>query len=503
MTLNRRKFIQNLGLTGVGLGLTLNRTNANPLRPVRDLSEVRLTGSVKSEGKGIAGVAITDGLNVVTTNINGNYALKSNASAEFVYISTPRGYAFNHDKGITQFYQSIVPVRGAFKADFNLEKLAIDDTIHNFIVWADPQIQNADDAALLKSQSVPDTRKLIASYGEQALFHGIGCGDLVWDKFELFPDYKEAVDQTGIPFFQVIGNHDMDIDARSDDNSSKTFKKHFGPSYYSYNRGEVHYVVLDDVFFLGTSKSYIGYIQEQQFAWLEQDLANVKPGSTVVVAVHIPVNTGVKRRNQLAEEPIGGVVANRRELYRILKPFKAHIMSGHTHFNEKVFEGGNIIEHVHGTVCGAWWTGPICYDGTPNGYGVYEVNGGEITWYYKAVGMEKDHQFRIYPVGAVEGKPELFSVNVWNWDPEWKVEWFEDGKHRGELERKVAYDPWSIALHLGDQKPTRRAWVEPQRTDHMFFGKPSADARTITVQVTDRFKNVYKKETSLSALAIG
>ena len=91
MTLNRRKFIQNLGLTGVGLGLTLNRTNANPLRPVRDLSEVRLTGSVKSEGKGIAGVAITDGLNVVTTNINGNYALKSNASAEFVYISTPRG----------------------------------------------------------------------------------------------------------------------------------------------------------------------------------------------------------------------------------------------------------------------------------------------------------------------------------------------------------------------------------------------------------------------------
>lgn len=503
MTLNRRTFIRNLALTGVGLGVSFNFTNANPLRFFRDLSVVKLTGSVKSEGKGIAGVSVTDGVNVVTTDSKGNYTLNSNASAEFVYISVPRGYAFNHEKGITRFYQKIVPAKGAFKADFNLTKLTVNDSKHNFVVWADPQIQNADDAALLKSQSAPDTQKLVAGYGAEALFHGIGCGDLVWDKFELFPDYKEAVGQTGIPFFQVIGNHDMDLDARSDDYSSKTFKKHFGPSYYSYNRGEVHYIVLDDVFFLGTSKKYIGYIEEQQFAWLEQDLAHVKPGSTVVVAVHIPVNTGAKRREQLAEEPIGGVVANRKELYRILKPYNVHIMSGHTHFNEKVFEGDNIIEHVHGTVCGAWWTGPICYDGTPNGYGVYEVNGSDITWYHKAVGLEKDYQFRIYPVGAVKEKPEFFSVNVWNWDPQWKVEWFEDGRPMGELSREIAFDPWSIALHLGNQKPTRRAWVEPQLTDHMFFARPSTEAKMITVQVTDRFKNVYKKEASLEALVVG
>ena len=34
-----------------------------------------------------------------------------------------------------------------------------------------------------------------------------------------------------------------------------------------------------------------------------------------------------------------------------------------------------IYEHNHGTVCGGWWTGPICEDGTPRGYGVYEVDG--------------------------------------------------------------------------------------------------------------------------------
>ena len=78
-----------------------------------------------------------------------------------------------------------------------------------------------------------------------------------------------AFGQVGIPFFQVIGNHDMNLDSRTDDYSARTFSDLFGPTYYSFNRGEVHYVVLDDVFFLGTSKKYIGYISEKQFAWLE------------------------------------------------------------------------------------------------------------------------------------------------------------------------------------------------------------------------------------------
>jgi hypothetical protein len=63
-------------------------------------------------------------------------------------------------------------------------------------------------------------------------------------------------------------------------------------------------------------------------------------------------------------------------------------MSGHAHVNEK-WEEGNIIEHNHGAVCGAWWTGPVCSEGTPAGYAVYEVNGSEISWYYKSTGKPR------------------------------------------------------------------------------------------------------------------
>jgi hypothetical protein len=438
-----------------------------------DLSAITLKGKVHSKGKGIAGVAVTDGINITQTDKNGRYELESNATAAFVYISVPSGYAFPEKKGIAAYYRPIPKGAGTVNNDFELTKLEADDRKHNFVVW------------------VPDLQALVKSYPKETLFHGIGCGDLVWDHFELFEDYKRAVELSGIPFYNVIGNHDMDLDARSDDQSANTFKQQFGPTYYSFNRGDIHYVVLDDVFFIGAAKKYIGYITENQLQWLEQDLALVKPGSTVVVSLHIPTFTGASRRANKEEEP-GGVVANRKHLYKLLSPFKVHIMSGHTHFNDN-WEEGDMMEHNHGTVCGAWWTGPICGDGTPAGYGVYEVDGSDIKWYYKSTGLAKEKQLRVYDKGRIKESPDEISANVWNWDNKWKVEWYEDGVLKGEMERRVAYDPWAVELYAGPQLPKKHKFVEPTLTDHMFFAKPSPEAKKITVKATDRFGNVYEE----------
>ncbi|KAA5541674.1 calcineurin-like phosphoesterase C-terminal domain-containing protein [Adhaeribacter rhizoryzae] len=490
----RRKFLQSLGTIGLGLGLPVSTVQAqqvaNRYEQKYNLTPISLKGKVHQNGKGIAGVAVTDGLNIVLTDKAGRYALNSNATSEFVYISIPRGYAFPQEKGITQFFKPIKAGNTAITTDFELQQLTTDDTKHNFVVWADPQIIDKSDAEQLITVSAPDLKNLVAQYGSNTLMHAIGCGDLVWDKFELFDDYKKAVEVTGVPFFQVIGNHDMDIKARTDDGSAQTFKSLFGPSYYSFNRGEIHYVVLDDVFFIGTAKKYIGYLTEKQLQWLEQDLSYVKPGTTVVVSLHIPVNSGNKRRNNLKEDAIGGVVSNRAELYRILKSYKAHIMSGHTHVCEKVLEE-NTIEHTHGAVCGAWWTGPICTDGTPSGYGVYEVNGSDLKWYYKSVGKDKNHQFRIYPKGSVPDRPDEIVVNVWNWDPEWKVTWFENGNNKGEMKREVGLDPLSVELHAGAALPQKHKFVDPTLTDHLFFAKPSSQAKEIKIEVTDRFGQVF------------
>ncbi len=495
--MKRADFLKLFGAAGTGLALPAIKANAQQTvlnGPVA--KTVLLKGRVQAGNKGIAAVAVTDGTTVVLTDENGNYKFESDAEAEFVYVSIPSGYVFPQERKIAKFYQRINKEAAEFTANFQLEKLAVDDKQHCFVVWADTQMISEEDVRLLKTQSVPDLQQLVASYPKSSLFHGIGCGDLVWDKFELFAGYKEAIEATGVIFFNVIGNHDMDIKtARTDEWSAETFKKEFGPSYYSFNRGDIHYVVLDDVFFIGIAKKYIGYITENQLQWLEEDLKHVKKGSTVVVSLHIPTDTGAARRNK-KEAELGSNVSNREQLYKLLAPYKVHIMSGHTHFND-TWEKGNIMEHNHGTVCGAWWTGPICGDGTPSGYGVYEVNGSELKWYYKSTGFPKDHQLVLYAKGKSKDHPDEIVANVWNWDSKWKVEWFEDGIAKGNMEQRVSLDPLAVELYAGAELPQKHKFVEPTLADHLFFAKPSANAKEVEVKVTDRFGSVFTSKLKL------
>lgn len=488
--MKRRNFLRNLGFTGGVFALPTLLTESHAAS-FDNNDQLIIKGKVIGDGKGIADVLITDGIQVFKTNKNGEYQFAVKENADFVYISSPSGYAFNHDNYIARFFVPVKDKKGKLNHDFILTKLDVNDQHHHFVVWADTQMISKADCEQLKSTTVKDLKALLGQYPANTLFHGIGCGDLVWDKFEFFKDYKEAIEMTGVPFYNVIGNHDMDLNARTDDYSSESFKQAFGPTYYSFNRGAIHYVVLDDVFFIGTDKKYIGYLTESQLAWLEKDLQYLSPGSTLVVNLHIPTFTGAPKRNK-KEEDFGGTVSNRKKLYALLAPFKVHIMSGHTHFNES-WEEGNIMEHNHGTVCGAWWTGPICGDGTPRGYGVYEVNGSDIKWFYKSTEKENDHQLRIYSKGYNKAYPEEIAVNIWNWDAKWKVEWFEDGVSKGAPEQRIAKDPWAIELYEGPTLPQKHKFVEPTLTEHLFFIKPSENAKTIKVKATDRFGKIYEE----------
>lgn len=453
---------------------------------------ITVKGRVYAHGRPCRGVAVTDGYDMVTTDVSGKYALTAHPQAEFIYISVPAGYTIPHNNGIAQFYVPIITDRPVMTADFQLEQLQQPDDKHVFIVWSDPQVQTTGQAEEVSTVSIPDLRATVATYPAGTLFHAMGCGDLAWDRLQFFDAYKKHAASSGIPFFQLIGNHDLDLDARSDEESSKTFLKQFGPSYYSFNRGKIHYVAIDNVFYLGTGRRFIGYITENQLQWLEKDLALVPAGTSVILCLHIPCNNGVQRRNKLKEEDFTHVVANREKLYKLLTPYHVHIMSGHTHFSEHVIEA-NIEEHIHGAVCGAWWTGPICWDGTPKGYGLYEIDGKDIRWYYKSIGHKRDHQMRLYAPGMLPAHPDHFVANIWNWDPKWKVEWLENGVVKGNMQQITGLDPLSVELYEGENKPAGQSWIDPILTDHLFIAKPSSSPARIEVRATDRFGNIYSE----------
>lgn len=472
--MNRRVFIERFGLLATGMVVSLKSNAFNQLT-----HQGTIKGRVTDGKNGLANVVLSDGFAVVKTDARGRYTIQLGDKSEFLFLSTPSGYEFKTDVGsINRQYENF----GARnEVNFVLRKLKKNDDEHHFIIWADPQVKNKKDVAQLMQTSVPDVKQLVHSLGAGALVHGIGVGDLAWDKLEFFEDYSKAVNIMGIPFFQCLGNHDMDYRQGGDETSDRTFKKYFGPTYYSFNRGKAHYIVLDDVRYLGQDRKYDGYITEEQLAWMEKDLAHVPKNYLVIINVHIPIYNSVK---------------NREAFYGVLKGFtNVHVMSGHTHRNHNVIED-DVFEHNHGAVCGAWWTGPICTDGTPRGYGVYTVNGTQLKWYYKGTGLDRKKQISI-DIEPLTANNRILA-NVWNYDPEWKVECFLDGKPMA-LEKVKGFDPEAVRLYKGPTLPVEgRVFAEPSRTEHLFMAHCSSSVKVVKITATDRFGEQFVEEKKLS-----
>jgi hypothetical protein len=498
--MERRTFVRQGAVAAAALALPgLLADPDRPLAPLaplrRGAAPVRVRGRVLAGDRGLPGVTVTDGVSVTVTDRGGAYTLIADGAQPWVSVSLPAGYRIpTGPAGTAAFFQPLRrDGRGEMSAVFTLQPLAGGDAAHGFLVLADPQTQNAFEVARFHQETVPDVRATVDATGAVPMF-GVGCGDLMFDDLTLMPEYERAVRGMGIPFFQVIGNHDLVFDTPSDERSSATFERHFGPTYYSFDRGDIHYVVLDDVFWYGSG--YLGYLSERQQLWLRADLARIERGRTVVVFVHIPPLSTREQRNGAPQPGNAASITNREALYRLLEPYRAYVLSGHTHEHERHGDGG-VRHHVHGTVCGAWWSGDICWDGTPNGYGVYEARGSELRWRYKATGRPASHQMRLYRPGADPTAPGDLVANVWDADDSWTVVWYEDGERRGLMSRRVGHDPLAVEQQTGPEKPPRREWVEPTRTGHLYYAAPSKDALEARVEATDPWGNRYSEAIAL------
>jgi len=400
--MSRRLFLKRSALAGASLALggpLLASAHRAWVRPPGAGSPVRIRGRVRAGGgRGLPGVAVSDGSSVVTTNQEGDFEILSTTRQSFVALTIPAGYRVpKNSSGTACFYAPIAPDSASeMKVAFDLEvdRDASDD--HSFLVLADPQTQNDYEMSRFHAETVPDVRRTISALSPAVAF-GLTCGDIMFDHLDLFPAYERGVAAMDQPFFQIIGNHDLDLLAMSNPASAETFHRHFGPTYYSFDRGEIHYVMLDDVFWY--HGGYLGYLDADQLGWLAAGLAGIEAGRTVVVFLHIPALSTQFRREGKSKPPIQNSLTNREALYALLEPYQAHLISGHTHESEHIFEGG-VQEHVSGAVCGAWWSGDICFDGTPNGFGVFEARGSELRSQYKSTGHAIDHQVRVYEAGS-------------------------------------------------------------------------------------------------------
>ena len=430
----------------------------------------KVTGSVMCGETKLEGVIVTDGEHFTKTARTGKFTFDINDNAEFVYIVTPSGYVADWQSGVPAFYKS---APGVSKFDFELQRTSGGND-YNIIAIADPQTYSDEHFAEFAGKPMEDLCKTAQELGGVTV--GLSLGDISWDRIEILDMYKKEIVRTGVPFYPVVGNHDNEAYVQGDSEAAATYRRKMGPENYAFCLGKDVVIVLDNIIYDTNFKMDLGYT-DQVIAWVKGLLKEIPSTSEIYVAQHVPM--GHSRRK----------LQNQDALISMLRGRKVTVLSGHMHTNSIRELEKNMTEHNVAGLCGAWWETQHCTDGTPRGYKVFTKHADRLSWYYKPIGFSKKHIAEAFGLGMAPLHPNSVVVNVWDWDPQWKVEWYEDGKPMGKMDQvreicPVFDDEINAAYEGRGEIP---GWKQARPSGHNFAATPSRYAKKVTIVVESRF----------------
>ena len=379
-----------------------------------------------NDGTPAANVQVSDGFNITRTDASGKYSIeKRSVYAQWVYYSIPADAKIETGtNGLPCFYQKLE--NSVDKYDFTLTKIPV-ETKFRILALGDPQVRNSNNGiARFNAETAPDIRNYVASKGGDMPTYAITLGDLVHNEWDLYPQVTEmlSVDNLSVPCFQTIGNHDHEFnssDPISDLRSQRKYEAAMGPVNYSFDRGNVHILSLDNILHQGKNESSLTEeFSETVMNWVKTDLSAVSKDKSVVVFMHAQLEF---------------VAAS--ELYELLSEFaSARVVSGHLHYINNFVEeynGKKIPSDNTCTTNGVDWCAQVAGAGEPMGYLSYEFENGVVTnKIYKPTNLPEDYQIRLYrpddfpsfkyQVQSDGGKTYKFGVegsdkvvaNIWN-----------------------------------------------------------------------------------------
>ena len=302
-------------------------------RPIR--------GTVKCAGTPVSGVTVTDGHSFTESGADGTFTLDADDDALFISIVTPSGYLAPMEQDIPQFFR---PYAASTKRyDFELRPWPATGEVYELLAIGDPQPKTAAHFDRLRTEIIPELRRATALGKQRGTAQAaLLLGDIVWDSPELFAGVREQFASLGIPVYGVIGNHDHDRNKYTDREATENYRNHFGPTYYAFDMGRTHYIVLDDIVYHG-AKKYDEQIDSLQLAWAAEYARRLPAGSRVCVAMHAPAMKAWKG-NQVMESAA-----------RLMDAFaghELHFITGHTHVNSNYDIREGVVEHNVAQICG-------------------------------------------------------------------------------------------------------------------------------------------------------
>lgn len=528
--------------------------------------DVTVWGVVYADGTNtIQGVVVSDGLSCVLTDENGYFQMRSDLSrTRFITVSIPSGYSVPVDSnGLPMFYHRVTDeerARNMVKCSFTFAPINNNPDRYTLIVGADPQPRPKtakwDNIAYhsldICDDLYRDMREKAATITDRKVY-GLMLGDIVHEHMPLFDNYVESLKTLGFPMFNVIGNHDNDLSSADDTEGRHCFEEHLGPAYYSFNIGEWHFVVLDNLIMRknddGLLNQYDHGLTDEIWEWLQNDLSFVDRSTGIMVAAHAPM---FMRTSMFDSSTATG--GHRSDYARLFTEFdEVHAWAGHTHitFNyvyPETSDRRNINVHTLTRSTGDGWTNEWCSNGTPRGYTVVEIDGDKISWYFKPTVyqqsaftgqtpkqpeyryrdwdydsdgvarmksdnsiLDESYQMKVFPPGQYHktfadaqnggesNRDEGYVyADIFLWDEAWEIPEYNGVK----MERVSSRDAYSlldfeIKSHYYACGYLTKNHSSYCPTDNdiftIFRAKESSKNGTGTVTVTDRFGNIYSK----------
>lgn len=458
------------------------------------------------EGRPVPGVVVSDGFQCVRTDGWGKYQMKSDLSkTRFIFISIPAEYEAPVHNGMPLFWRRVARHETAVQANFTLTPRTSVEDNYTMVMVGDPQMRGLGhdgSGERFRDVVLPDIVALADTV--KSPVYAINLGDLVYNWMSGYDDYADIIEGGGVTMFNVIGNHDYDQNTMWETPLGTPFyETYISPTYYSFNIGRIHYIVLSDIMYNRTDPTArYGYgIDDDQMKWLEADLSYIPEDRTLVVCAHAQL---FKKRGTTPNGSFSKYNVNYSR-YRDLLTSWRHVYSwsGHYHDNfgyDYALSNADGISNVT-SVTVARCNGQLrtnrelTAEGVPNGYMVCSVKGDEMSWYYKSVGRDASYQIRAYsPARTGDG---YVKANIWNWTENfWGTpEWWENGRKVCDMEHHPEHDPdyVDIADSLGKQEGRAADYAKPTQSPYMFRVIPTENARGGEVRVRDNFGNLWSR----------
>lgn len=500
-------------------------------------------GIVSSAGVGVENVVVSDGAEVTVTNEKGIYQLKSAKKWGYVFISVPSGYEVPSVGVLPQFHRALKNSADVVeRADFKLEKVDGQDSYKIFML-GDMHLANRTGDLGQFAQFTSDLTDYMTRHKGEKMY-ALTLGDMTWDLYwysnsYYFPQYLNTVNSQikNLQIFHTMGNHDNDFQTRSDYDAAVKYVDQICPTYYSFNIGKVHYVVMDDIdcssYDGSTSRNYVKSLSAEQLDWLAKDLSYVAKTTPVVVAMHAQVFYPTTSGFKIDHDPV-----NTLRLFDILDGYTVRFVTGHTHklFNvtpdAPIVDGHNFREYNSGSVCASWWWSGnltpgihIGTDGTPGGYGIWDVTGTDFQCLYKSTGWPEEYQFRSYDLNNVhfsmadvplmpsdisasvknaymqyvnaypQNNDNEVLINIWNWNSDWTLSVVDENRKTLPYTEVWAYDPLHIAALSVKRFNNARLKSTPlfitDKFTHFFKVKADDADTDLVITVKDEFGNEW------------